>query len=254
MAKYVDREVETLALTDHVNIVKLIAVETRLDKKLEKVLIMEVCDGTLDDIIGKNSLEYPEFLRLCSHLSSAIKHLREKDLIHRDIKPGNILYSVAVDGQLIYKLADFGSARILKTNDSYISLYGTTEFAHPDIIAKQYAQVLGIKRPPRTFMPNHDLWPIGVTLYCAATGNLPFSPRNGRDDIPKLFEMISKKRTNDISAQELDDGQIVWSSKLPKFKDEVAAFVAGLLNVIKNKILALLSRLFLFFPFFHLCF
>lgn len=226
------READILALTNHENIVKLIGFETRMDTIMnEHVLIMELCDGNLVDLIdGTTGLNCTEFLRVCKHLKTAVKYLRDNDIIHRDIKPENILTSKIGNDQIIYKLADFGSARILKSNESYTSMHGTFEYMHPDIFEKLYESALYIKYPPQSFEATHDLWSIGATLYHAATGKVPFLPKNGRDDIGKMHEMISKKEDN-ISAMELDDGQIVWSNKLPGFEDEIAAFLAGLLRV-----------------------
>lgn len=52
-----------------------------------------------------------EFLLVLEHLSAGMKHLRDNNLVHRDLKPGNIMKFVAEDGRIIYKLTDFGAAR-----------------------------------------------------------------------------------------------------------------------------------------------
>lgn len=234
--KYIQQEADILSLTNHENIVRFLGMEKRTDVRTkDKVLVMEFCDGNVNDMILENGLEYGEFISVCKQLKSALQHLRERDLIHRDIKPENILTS-KVSGDLInYKLGDFGSARVLKPNQTYASLHGTVEFMHPDIFEKYHASGLNLNHPvPQNFGATHELWSIGVTLYNVATGNLPFIPRNGRDDFKKMYEMISRKKPDDISATELKSGRIVWSNKLPGFDDEITALLVGLLNVCKK--------------------
>ena len=57
-----------------------------------------------------------------------MKHLRDNNLVHRDLKPGNIMKFIDVDGSTIYKLTDFGAARELQDDQQFMSLYGTEEY------------------------------------------------------------------------------------------------------------------------------
>lgn len=57
-----------------------------------------------------------------------MNHLRENGIVHRDIKPGNIMRLVGEEGQSIYKLSDFGAARKLDDEESFVSVYGTEEY------------------------------------------------------------------------------------------------------------------------------
>ena len=57
-----------------------------------------------------------------------MNHLRENGIVHRDIKPGNIMRLVGEEGQSIYKLTDFGAARELDDDEKFISVYGTEEY------------------------------------------------------------------------------------------------------------------------------
>lgn len=57
-----------------------------------------------------------------------MKHLRDNSLVHRDLKPGNIMKFTDVDGSTIYKLTDFGAARELQDDQQFMSLYGTEEY------------------------------------------------------------------------------------------------------------------------------
>lgn len=236
--KYIKRETDCLALADHANIVKFIAHER--SREHGHLLVMELCDGCLNDRIQPTGLEYVEFIRLCKDLCSAIQYLRQINVVHRDIKPENILVANQSDGQIIYKLGDFGAARLLKTNETYISLHGTFEFSHPDIFARLYKEGLDNVRADTLFNATHELWSIGATLYVAATGQLPFNPVAGRDNFKCMYKMITEKKRNDISATELATSEIEWSSQLPAHalgntnNKNVAAYLAGLLNVCFN--------------------
>lgn len=57
-----------------------------------------------------------------------MNHLRENGVVHRDIKPGNIMRLMGEDGQSIYKLTDFRAARELDDDEKFVSVYGTEEY------------------------------------------------------------------------------------------------------------------------------
>lgn len=215
---YIKREAETMAQCNHENVVTFFGLERMLIDR-QWLLAMELCPGrTLQKLIDLNpdGLDSSDFFRVCEDLVSAIEHLHQMNLVHRDVKPANILISKLCDGKSIYKVADFGAARILMPNQQYGSLYGTYEYVHPDIFANFYRQALEIIPPVREFDGGHELWSVGVTLYETATGRLPFQPKNGRDDRKIMYQMISRKTIDEISATEGEDGSVEWSRKLPR--------------------------------------
>lgn len=57
-----------------------------------------------------------------------MNHLRENGVVHRDIKPGNIMRQVGEDSRSVYKLTDFGAARELEDDEKFVSIYGTEEY------------------------------------------------------------------------------------------------------------------------------
>lgn len=59
---------------------------------------------------------------------AGMNHLRENSIVHRDIKPGNIMRLVGEEGQSVYKLTDFGAARELDDEEKFVSVYGTEEY------------------------------------------------------------------------------------------------------------------------------
>lgn len=66
-------------------------------------------------------------IAFCSSVRG-MNHLRENGVVHRDIKPGNIMRQVGEDGKSVYKLTDFGAARELEDDEKFISIYGTEEY------------------------------------------------------------------------------------------------------------------------------
>ncbi|BFZ10720.1 hypothetical protein BsWGS_13759 [Bradybaena similaris] len=210
------REFDVMTKLKHDNIVKLLAIEEEVTSRT-KVIVMEFCThGTLYNLLDQpeNSfgLSEEEFLLVLSQVTAGVKHLRDNDIIHRDIKPGNILRSVAQDGRSVYKLTDFGAARELQQDEEFYSLYGTDEYLHPDMYEKAVLR----RSKCQQFGVYVDLWSLGVTFYHAATGNLPFRPYGGRKNKETMHMITAKKEHGVISGvQEQQDGPIKWSRDLP---------------------------------------
>lgn len=123
------REFEVLRKVKHDNIVKLLAIEDDQEGR-GKVIVMELCTGgslfnILDDPENTYGLPQVEFLLVLEHLTAGMKHLRDNNLVHRDLKPGNIMKYISEEGLTVYKLTDFGAARELEENQQFVSLYGT---------------------------------------------------------------------------------------------------------------------------------
>lgn len=205
-------------------------------------LIMEYCSGgDLQKFIemssNKNGLPTGEFCIFLQNFIDGLKHLTENHIVHRDIKPSNILISM-YNEQRVYKIANFGAARKLYPCERYTSLYGTSEYLHPDIFVFFYANLSGKHLPKQSFSELHELWSIGATLYEAATGKLPFNPKHGRDVPETLYKMIKEKKYKQIAATETKNGEIQWASELPEsctldkdIKQNLITLLAGLLQV-----------------------
>lgn len=237
------REFEVLRKVKHENIVKLLAIEDDQEGR-GKVIVMELCTGgslfnILDDPENAYGLHETEFMLVLEHLCAGMKHLRDNNLVHRDLKPGNIMKFLSEEGKTIYKLTDFGAARELQDHQQFVSLYGTEEYLHPNM----YERAVLRKSVTRSFTANVDLWSIGVTLYHVATGNLPFRPFGGRKNKEMMHLITTKKASGVISGvQVVENGPITWSRTLPAhcqlsegLKHYVTPFLAGLLEESQDK-------------------
>nr|XP_020448929.1 inhibitor of nuclear factor kappa-B kinase subunit epsilon-like [Monopterus albus]XP_020448930.1 inhibitor of nuclear factor kappa-B kinase subunit epsilon-like [Monopterus albus] len=210
------REFDMLRKLNHSNIVRLFAVEELPTK--QKVLVMEYCSGgslhsLLEEPENAFGLPETEFLTVLQCVVQGMNHLRENGVVHRDIKPGNIMRQVWEDGKSIYKLTDFGAARELEDDEKFVSLYGTEEYLHPDM----YERAVLRKGHLKSYGVNVDLWSIGVTFYHAATGCLPFTPFEGpRKNKTTMYKITTEKPMGAIAGiQRVEGGPIEWSYHLP---------------------------------------
>ncbi|XP_784300.4 serine/threonine-protein kinase TBK1 [Strongylocentrotus purpuratus] len=211
------REFEVLLKLNHKNIIHLDQIEEDQISK-QPVIVMELCTGGslytyLDTPENLYGLKEKEFLQVLNDVSAGMKHLRDKGIVHRDIKPGNIMMVKGEDGVIVYKLADFGAARELEDDEAFKSLYGTEEYLHPDLYERA---VLG-KRNRTEFTAQTDLWSLGVTFFHTATGSLPFRAHGGRNNRDVMHRITTTKKSSMISGvQEVPNGPIIWSEDLPK--------------------------------------
>jgi serine/threonine protein kinase len=162
------REARACASLNHTNIIHIYAFD-ELDG--QRYLVMELADrGSLDTRIEREQ-RLPELdvldigIKIAGALDMALKH----DLLHRDIKPGNILFNADHEP----KLVDFGLARRVDADQEIGSqTEGTPYYVAPE----------KIKREKETFLS--DMYSLGCTLYHAVTGHVPF-------DAPSVEDLVS---------------------------------------------------------------
>ena len=152
------REARAGAALNHTNIIHIYTFDHFED---QPYLVMELADfGSLDHRIEQHGF-LPELevldvgIKVASALDTALKH----NFLHRDIKPGNILFNR--DGEP--KLVDFGLARHAEDEEEQDSaVWGTPYYVAPE----------KIKREREDFLS--DMYSLGGTLYHALTGHVPF--------------------------------------------------------------------------------
>jgi eukaryotic-like serine/threonine-protein kinase len=153
------REIRISAALEHPNIAALRTAQ-ELDNRL--LMVMEYVDGsTLGALMEKARLPLDQSLAYVSQALSALEYAHGQGVIHRDIKPGNIM--VTRTGQV--KLMDFGIARL--SSDSRLTKTGLTigsiHYMSPE-------QIEGHELDVRS-----DIYSLGVTLYEMVTGKRPFN-------------------------------------------------------------------------------
>lgn len=113
--RYRNRELSTLLKINHPHIVELLYYRT-FDWGTEGHyldLIFELCDTSLEDMVkDKTKLSEETILKFYEQSLDALGYLHSKNIVHRDIKPGNII----IKGEDV-KICDFGSAKIINDND-----------------------------------------------------------------------------------------------------------------------------------------
>jgi len=161
------REARACARLNHTNIVHIYAFD---EWEGQQYLVMELADrGSLDARIEKlRLLSELDMLDIGIKIASALDMALKYDLLHRDIKPGNILFNADHEP----KLVDFGLARKADVEHEVEDVtWGTPYYVAPE----------KIKREPETFLS--DMYSLGATLYHGMTGHVPF-------DAPTVEEVI----------------------------------------------------------------
>jgi serine/threonine protein kinase len=159
-----ERESEIGKKLDHPGILKIIPIED----KSRPYIVMEYLEGeSLDCVLAKT---YPfaisKAVQLASRMCEILDYMHQHDVVHRDLKPGNIM--VCNDGSL--RIIDFGIAKSLAmrrvTFGGFSPKMGTPDYMAPE-------QIKGQRGDART-----DIYSLGVILYEMVAGALPFHGEN----------------------------------------------------------------------------
>jgi serine/threonine protein kinase len=164
-------ERQILASLDHPNIARLHDGGTTDDGA--PYFVMELIEGQpIDQYCVQHELSIAERLKLFLQVCSAVQYAHQRLIIHRDIKPGNIL--VASDGTP--KLLDFGIAKILDTESVTGQIEPTLTVFR--VLTPGYASPEQVKGEPITTAS--DVYSLGVVLYELLTGQHPYRQLNSR--------------------------------------------------------------------------
>ncbi|CAI0469844.1 unnamed protein product [Linum tenue] len=154
------KEISILSTIHHPNIIRLYEAFETADRIY---LILEYCDGgDLAAYIQRHG-KVPELVarHFMRQLAAGLQVLQEKHLIHRDLKPQNLLLSSHEETPLL-KIGDFGFARSLTHNELAKTLCGSPLYMAPEIIQN------------KKYDAKADLWSVGAILFQLVTGRPPF--------------------------------------------------------------------------------
>jgi len=131
--------------------------------------VMEYVDGrtVYDDITKHKRVSEKDAVELILQIADALLHAHERGLIHRDVKPKNIM----INKEGVAKLADMGLARAITDKEAAEAEAGKA-FGTPYYISPEQIRGEKVVGPPA------DIYSLGATLYHMVTGNVPFDGPN----------------------------------------------------------------------------
>ena len=134
-------------------------------------LVMTYCPETVGNKVGKMSEQ--DVWELIKNVSAGLEYLHKMDIVHRDIKPDNILKN----DQGVYVISDFGLSQKMRStlrrasarnNDNKDPMSGTVGYMAPEMFS---AKPNAVKAT--------DIWALGATIYEVITGEMPFCGQGG---------------------------------------------------------------------------
>lgn len=174
-------ESKAIALLSHPNIVKVYDVS--FGEKLQYI-VMEYVDGiTLKEYIQKqNAITWNDALFFITQILKALQHAHDKGIVHRDIKPQNII--LLSNGNI--KVADFGIARFSRSDTKTLTdtAIGSVHYISPEQAKGEFTD------------ERADIYSVGVALYEMLAGRVPFEADSAVSVALKQLQEDAKKLTD----------------------------------------------------------
>jgi tetratricopeptide (TPR) repeat protein/tRNA A-37 threonylcarbamoyl transferase component Bud32 len=219
-----EREAEALGRLQHVGIAQIYQAGTAGNGGGQPYFAMELIRGRpLRAYAAETALSTSGRLELMAKVCDAVHHAHQRGILHRDLKPGNIL----VDDSGQPKILDFGVARILDSDSQATrqtdlgQLIGTLDYMSPE-------QLLG---DPLAMDVRSDIYSLGVILYELLAGRLPYEGSSRA--LPELARAIREDDAEPLSAVQRSyrgDVETIVSKALEKQRERrygSAAELAG---------------------------
>lgn len=251
------REAQSASLLNHPNIVQIYDVG---EDDGNFYIVMEYINGqTLKQLIKKRGkLSVPEVIDIMSQLTDGLAHAHDSYIIHRDIKPQNIM--ILDDGMI--KITDFGIAMAINASDltQTNSVMGSVHYLPPEQASGKGSTI------------KSDIYSLGIMMYEMLAGVMPFrgetaveiamkhlknpmpSVRKANETVPQSVENIilkataknPKNRYNNVrelyddlktcqDKSRMDEKRITFSYPENEFDDESTKVIGSLKEEIKNK-------------------
>lgn len=154
-------EVEVKCLSKMCHHVGVVGYEEMITEPGAWHLVMELCNCTLGDWIRqRGKIPEAEAAAVVAKLASTLADLHSAGIMHRDVKPDNILVAVAAGGCCCFKYADFGVSHC--GTGLMSERVGTPRYVAPEVLSGRYSFAA-------------DVWSLGVTLYQMLAGGQVFS-------------------------------------------------------------------------------
>ncbi|KAI9842269.1 MAG: Cell cycle serine/threonine-protein kinase cdc5/MSD2 [Sclerophora amabilis] len=185
-------------------------------------VVLGLCpNGSLMEMVRRRKfLTEPEVRRYVIQISGAIKYMHHRNVIHRDLKMGNIF----LDKDMNVKIGDFGLAALLVSDAELSHTRRTTMCGTPNYIAPEV-----LEKSKRGHDYKVDIWSLGVIIFAMLTGYPPFQAKS-TDEIYKKVKArdydwpVSEKCANKISqsAKDLVRDLLVGADDRPEPDDIVS--------------------------------
>ena len=185
------KEIDSMRRCDCENSVRLIK---NFETKNNYNIIMELCDSDLLHYLNNrnNPFSVEEVRETFQQLNNVFKIMRKNNIVHRDLKLGNILIKYIDDTKkkFIPKLSDYGFSKDLNNN------YTTTHLGTPATMAPEI--MMNLK-----YNDKSDLWSIGIMMYQLHFKEIPYKGFNEKDILQKIQSKIPIKQPNDTQLKDL---------------------------------------------------
>ncbi|MFH1749088.1 MAG: serine/threonine-protein kinase [Planctomycetota bacterium] len=184
-----EAERQALALMEHPNIAKVL--DAGATESGRPYFAMELVKGIpITEYCDKHNMPTRQRLELFVQVCQAVQHAHQKGIIHRDIKPNNVLVTLH-DSKPVPKVIDFGIAKATSQRLTEKTLF--TEFRQfvgtPEYMSPDQAEISGLDVDTRT-----DIYSLGVLLYELLTGTTPFDGTTLRaadyDEIKRIIREV----------------------------------------------------------------
>ena len=223
----VPKEGEILNLVQHPNILQLHEI---CETSNETYIITELLEGgaLIDCLVEKENFTERDAGICIQQVLSAVRYLHEKNIVHQDIKPDNILL---INKQLLnVKLIDFGIAKLCNENLEYLSVEGTAVYSPPEVLNYDVTDC------------SRDMWAVGVCTYVLLSGYFPFDGDTEAEVMREILKVSFKfkEEFEGLSEESID---FITNLLRKERKERMAANVAlrhkwlsSIDNIPENKI------------------
>ncbi len=193
---HVDRELNAISRLKHHDHVLDFYYHKEIEEKTH--IYMELCKGNLTDFLNKKTLTSKQKLLIMTQIADGMQFIHKHRIIHKDLKPDNVLIKSFDSEEIVTKITDFGLAYPMledeHTTSLSLSFGGSRPYLAPELVQTQLSGEQTHKKGYKV-----DVWSFGVVFYKVLKGDYPFKYPNdtmnfmAAEEIPKDFSEFNNK-------------------------------------------------------------